>query len=352
MARPRIIIADTDIGYIIPLQLKFVDEFFEKVDIEIITSREYFENLFAVPQKADVLIISEELYDSSIMRHNISHIFLMTEQYEEEETHELKVNRIFKYTSIKEIFNEITGKSAVSLGGIDSVKKETQVVLVYSACGGVGKTTLALGMSACLTKNYKRVLYLNAARLQTFQRLLGNSTPITATDVYAKLGKAGDGIYSDIKHVIRKELFSYVPPFKAALMSLGIEYSIFERIIISAKRSAEYDYIIVDADTTFDEDKAKLINIADRVIIVTTQTIASVYSTNVLVSNINGAGSEKYVFVCNDFDKDKDNALISPEITLKFSVQDYIDHIDHYDRLSCETLATSGGIQKTAFLVM
>ena len=105
MAKPRIIIADTDIGYIIPLQLKFVDEFFEKVDIEIITSREYFEDLFAVPQKADVLIISEELYGSAILKHNIAHIFLMTEQYEEEETHELKVNRIFKYTSIKEIFN-------------------------------------------------------------------------------------------------------------------------------------------------------------------------------------------------------------------------------------------------------
>lgn len=352
MAKPRIIIADTDVGYIIPLQLKFVDEFFEKVDIEIITSINYFEDLFATPQKADVLIISEELYGSSILKHNIAHIFLMTEQYEEEETHELKVNRIFKYTSIKEIFNEITGKSASVLIGVDSIKKETQVVLVYSACGGVGKTTIALGMSACLTKNYKRVLYLNAARLQTFQHMLENASPVTAADVYAKMGKASEGIYNDIKHVIRKEQFCYLPPFKAALMSLGLEYSIFEKIIISAKKSADFDYIIVDADTTFDEDKAKLINIADKVIIVTTQTIASVYSTNALVSNINGANSEKYVFVCNDFDKDKDNALISPEIALKFAVQDYIDHIDHYDRLSCDALATSGGIQKTAFLVM
>jgi len=352
MARPRIIIADTDVGYIIPLQLKFVVEFFEKVDIEIITSANYFKELFSTPQKVDVLVISEELYSSAVLRHNITNIFLMTEQYEEDETHELKVNRIYKYTSIKEIFNEIIGKSASMLIGMDSVKKDTQVVLVYSACGGVGKTTLALGMSACLTKNYKRVLYLNASRLQTFQRMLGNSSPITTADVYAKLGKAGEGIYNDIKHVIRKELFSYLPPFKAALMSLGMEYSIYENIILSAKKSTDYDYIIVDADTTFDEAKAELINLSDKVIIVTTQTVASVYSTNMLVSNINGANSEKYIFVCNDFDKSKDNALISPEITLKFAVQDYIDHIDHYDRLNCETLASSGGIQKTAFLVM
>ena len=83
MAKPRIIIADTDISYIIPLQLKFVEEFFEKIDIEIVTDKAYYEQLFATPQKADILIVSEELYDSSLQRHNIGNIFLMTEQYED-----------------------------------------------------------------------------------------------------------------------------------------------------------------------------------------------------------------------------------------------------------------------------
>ena len=34
MARPRIIIADTDVNYILSLQLKFVEEFFEKMPDE------------------------------------------------------------------------------------------------------------------------------------------------------------------------------------------------------------------------------------------------------------------------------------------------------------------------------
>lgn len=112
MAKPRIIIADTDISYIIPLQLKFVEDFFEKVELEIITEEDYFETLFSTPQRADILIVSEELYSQAMQRHNISHIFVMNEQYEEEQTADLNVNHIFKYTSIKEIFNEITGKSA------------------------------------------------------------------------------------------------------------------------------------------------------------------------------------------------------------------------------------------------
>lgn len=352
MTKPRIIIADTDINYIIPLQLKFAEDLFEKVELEIITETEYFDTLFSTPQRADILIVSEELYDQSMQRHNISNIFLMTEQNEEEQTADLNVNFIFKYTSIKEIFNEITGKSADVLNVDISAKEETQIILVYSACGGVGKTTVAMGISACLTKNYKRVLYINAGHLQAFQRLLDNETSIASSDVYAKLAKASDNIYDEIKHVIRKEQFTYLPPFKAALMSLGLKYSLYEKIILSAKKSNDYDYIVVDADSTFDEDKAQLFGIADKVIIVTEQTASAVYATNVLVSNVTGMSSEKYVFVCNNFKNDRDNALISPAFTMKFTVSDYIEHNARYDQLKCVDFVKDNGIQKTAFLVM
>lgn len=351
MAKPRIIIADTDVNYIIPLQLKFVEDFFEMVDVEIITTEEYFETLFSTPQRADILIVSEELYSQAMQRHNISHIFVMNEQYEEDQTADLNVNHIFKYTSIKEIFNEITGKSADVLKIKTGTKQETQVVLFYSASGGAGKTTAAIGVSASLTKNYKRVLYINAARLQVFQHMLENHSAITAADVYAKLAST-ENAYSDIRHIIRKELFSYVPPFKAALMSLGLDYSVYEKIILSAKQSGDFDFIIVDADVTFDEDKASLINIADKVIILTQQTLSSVLATNILVSNINGANSDKYMFVCNNFDKDKDNALISPAVSLKFAISDYIEHFSNYENIKPDDLSKENSIQRTAFLII
>lgn len=352
MARPRIIIADTDVNYIIPLQLKFVEDFFEKVDLEIITDEGYFDELFSSPQRADILVVSEDLYNQSLQRHNIANIFLMTEQYEEDQTDELNLNRIFKYTSIKEIFNEIIGKSADVLNIQFEGKQDTQIVVVYAAAGGVGKTTVALGISDSLTMNYKRVLYINASHLQSFQRILDNASSITSTDVYAKLSNANENIYSEIKHVIRKEGFSYLPPFKAALMSLGLKYAIYKQIAIAAKKSGEYDFVIIDADTDFNEDKADLINIADKVIIVTNQKESSVVASNVLVSNINGSNSEKYIFVCNNFDKDDDNALISPRVSMKFTVNDYIEHFDHYDQMKCSDFAKNSGIQKVAFLVM
>ena len=352
MAKPRIIIADADVSYIIPLQLKFVEDFFEKVNLEIISSKEYFEELFSTPQFADILIISEELYSKNLNRHNITHIFVMNEQIEEEHTVDVKINHIYKYTSIKTIFNEITNKSVDVFKSKKDKTQETQIVLVYSASGGTGKTTLAMGVSASLAKDYKRVLYINAAQLQTFQYLLDNASCVTSDEVYSKLANPSESIYTDIKHVIRKEIFSYLPPFKAALLSLGIPYTVFLEIIKAARESGDYDVIVVDADVAFDEEKAELINIADKVLIVTNQSLAAVFATNVLVSNVNGMNSDKYIFICNNFRKEDNNTLISPNVTLKFAVSDYVDHFRNYEQMKVADFSREGSIQRVAFLVM
>ena len=352
MAKPRIIVADTDAGYIQSLQLKFIEEFFEKIDLEIITDEDYFETLFSSPQKAEVLIVSEDLYSTALQKHNISHIFLLTEHYEDDTTGDLNVGKIYKYTSIKEIFNEILGKSADSFNVDSRSKKETQIVVVTSATGGVGKTTVAMGLAGCLAKNYKRVLYLNTDPIHTFQFLLKNPSPITSAEVYSKLARNSDNAYGEIKHLIRNEVFSYLPPFRGALMSIGIEENIFIQIANGAKRSGDYDFIVIDSNSAFDDTKASLLEFADRVIFVTNQSRMSVSALNVLVNNINGIHADKYVYICNNFDKESDNALISADIQTKFQVNEYIEHIDHYDGLLGSDFAEQVSFQKASYLLL
>ena len=352
MAKPRVIIADTDSNYIIPLQMRFAEEFFEKIDLEIITEKAFFEEFFSSPQKADILIVSEDLYNTSLQKHELCNIFLMVEQNEEYDSDDYNINKIFKYTSIKEVFNEIVGKSSNFLEVDKNNNSETQIILVYSACGGTGKTTVALGMAACLTQNYKKVLYINAGWLQSFQRMFDNQTAISVQEVYLRMIENPDSAYESVKHLLRKELFTYLPPFKGSLMSLGISYSVYEQLACSAKKSNEYDYIIVDADTEFDEEKASLINISDKVVIVTKQNAASVYSTNLLVSNINGINAEKYIFICNDYYPGSKNTIVMPERSLKFSVSDYVEHIKNYDDLKVSGLAQESGLQRISFLVI
>lgn len=242
------------------------------MQLEIITDQEYFERLFMTPQSADILIVSEDLYEISLQKHNIKNIFVMTEQHEEDQTEELNITKIFKYSSIKGIFNEILGQSAKDLKLAEEARTEPQIVVVTSAAGGVGKTTVAMGMCACLSQNYKKVLYINASNLQFFQYMMKDSTPISDMEVYAQLNTLEQCSYESIKHVIRKEVFSYLPPFKVALMSLGIEYDVYEKIAVMARDSRDYDFIVVDTDSCFNLELSRLFDTADKVIVVTDQT--------------------------------------------------------------------------------
>lgn len=347
--KPRIIIVDTDINYIIHLQQKFIEEYFEEIELEVITDIDYYHKLFSSPQKADILILAEELYTSNVQIHNIKNIFLMTEQNTDNNIP--NVNSIYKYTSIKKIFNVIIGKSFSAFSTSNAKKNEAKIILIYSACGGVGKTTIALGLSAVFSNDYKRVLYLNAARLQSFQTLISNVSPLSNPTAYSKLANGSDNIYFDIKSEIRNEGFNYIPSFRASLSSLNIKYSVFKNIALSARQSGDYDYIIIDADAVFDDDKTKLIDIADKVIIVTRQSKASVFATNALVSNINGANGDKYIFICNDFDTEKPNMLLSTDIANKFNVNDYVKHLSHCEELTAKDLAQEKEFQRIAVLV-
>lgn len=354
MKKPRVIIADTDAGYTIPLQLTFVDAFFNQIDLEIITDKAYFEDLFSTPQAVDVLIVSEDLFFSDLQRHSIGKIFVMQEQLDETETTAaLNVNRIAKYSSMKEIFNEIIGRSAPIFDAASGSKKqEPQIILVYSASGGVGKTTVALGLASALTAAFKRTLYINADRLQTFQSRLANSAPITDNEAYARLISGSRNAFNDVRHTIRSEGFQYLPPFKAALMSLGLSYSVFCQIAVSAKQSSNYDFVIVDADTVFDEDKTHLIDVADKVIVVTTQYRAVVAAANRLYENISGAANEKFIYVCNNYDASNENALTDTSIKLHFTLNDYIQHFSQFDQISNKQLAKEKDIQKLAYLLI
>lgn len=352
MKKARVIIVDQDTNYILPLQQRFVEVFYDQIDLEIITDQIFFESLFALPQKADLLIISEDLYGSSIHRHNIQKVFVMTENQQIEAEPDHNIIKIYKYSSIKEIFEVILGQSTSGLVVKNDSKKEPNIIVVTSASGGTGKTTVAMGLSACLANSYKKVLYLNTDCLQSFQCLLENKTPIINSDVYMKLSQENGKEYSEIKHLLRREKFDYLPPFKSSLVSLGIKRRIILEIAIQAKALNDYDYIVIDTDSCFDEDKINCLVAADKTIVVTNQNTMAVETTNLWVENLDGAEADKYIYVCNRFVASMKNELVQQDGKLRFSINDYIDEIPDYWMQARDKFAGIIDFQKLAMLIM
>ena len=181
--------------------------------------------------------------------------------------------------------------------------------------------------------------------------LLQNQSVISSNEIYVNMNRNVKSAYNELRHVIRNEEFSYVPPFKVGLMSLGIKPQLFAEIAKAAKKSGEYDVVIVDTDHVFDESKAEMLDIADKVIIVTKQNKSSIFATNVLVSNVNGIKKEKYIFVCNLFDKNEMNYFGNSDIGINFAIDEYVEVIDRCEQMKGIELGDALGIKKVSFLL-
>ena len=351
MTQLRVIIAEKDYDYIVPIQQKLIELFDEGLSLEVITERGYFEILFSSPQIVDILILSEEFYDSEVFkRQMVRKMILLTEKKEGLLEEPDFVSVVYKYSNLKEIFNAILGSKEETLQENFAKKRETQVILLTSAQGAAGKTNFAFGLCNGLKKNQKKVLYLDAQPLQSFQYHLENVAPITKLQVYEKLLLSDTDIYEELKAYIEEGEFSYLLPFKASLMSLGLEFSVFFKFIEGAKNSGDYDYIVVDSDSSFGEEKLALMDLADRVVFLSRQDQTAAKRICSLMRNINEIHSGKYILICNDFFKEKENCFLKLSGENPLAVSEYIEHIMNEEEK--EPIWKRAAFQKAAYLFM
>lgn len=349
MSRSKIVIADTDEKFLLPLELKFLSELNDEVDLEIITDPAYFQLYFSQPKNIDVLMTSEDFYTPELRNHNIGTTVVMLEKKARAEFDGRGIYTINKYSSINDLYNFIFAiDDNISK---ENTPKETKVVLVSSASGGTGKTTIAMGLCESLNNRYKKVLYIDAENMNSFQYWMKSNTTIPVTTGVA-IGAGGDEAYDSVKSLICKEGFEYLPSFATSLMSMNVDLSIYEKIIEGAKLENQYDVIVVDTDASFNFEKLSLIAKADKVFMVTTQSKASAYCLGQFTKNVSCNNDDKFVFICNDYKENEYDSFSEPSIKHSYEISEYVDHIDNIDRMDIHKLGEETDINKLSFLVI
>lgn len=346
----RVVLADPSEDYLHPLVVKFLEVFADRISLELVTEETYFQELFSTPQQVSLLLVTEEWELPNPDRHTISHHFVLTE----EKGRNLGEGRegVYKYSSVREIFEELTVKSADVLQLQGEQRKEPQIILVTSASGGVGKSSISLGLCRYLAGSLQRVLYVDAELLALFPYYLANQDAINDSDLYRDLHKEEGNRYDALKHWIRQEEFFYLPPFKAALPSLGLSEEIFLDFIRSARESYEYDYIIVDSDSNFNDFKMKLFNLSQRILFVLRQDPGSVYAIEQFFKNVNWKQNDTLLFVVNHFQEEKKNAFLAKNFGQGIVPTEYIEEISDERPIPLENLVSTEGMQKLALALM
>ncbi len=347
MKKPFVVLADLDANYLIPLEDKLTEELYDQIDLEVITSKEYFSEFFSSSRKIDTLIISDSLFSQDLIRHNITDVFVLTEDIGDTKTYD-NITHIYKYSSTKEIFNQVLYKNKEILN-VQFSNKETEVIVVTSAVGGSGKTTMAMALSQRLAKNHKRVLFISTDIMQSFSYYLNNKA-VLSNNICTVFSNSDESLYNAVKPYFRHENSTYLPPFGRSVLSIGLTNDIYNRIIKVAKDSKDYDYIVVDTDIQLDETNAELIQIADKVIINVLQDSFSTVKTEYLVQNMNCKDTEKFIFVCNKFRRDMMNDYIASPIGQQFIITEYIEELPSHELDLIDNFSELSGIRNLAYI--
>ncbi len=349
MANIKIVLADTDDKYLMPLERKFIDGLEDKADLIVITDPSYLNEYFSVPQRVDILIINEELYDAELERHNIASVFLLTEQeLLNNSTGDVDTNRIYKYTSVKEIYAEIIGKSSARSETLNT-KEETKILMMYSPIGGIGKTTVSAALCEALAKYQKKVLFIGIDSLQTIGSVIPQ-LPFMESGTEKLMIDKSEYVYEDVKTKIINRTFDILPPFHLSLPSLNIKVEDYINLLNGIRDSKDYDYIIVDGATGFTEDLSRLMGVADHTIILAGQDKSAVYKLDCLLRNIDCSDNDRFVFVCNKYRNDTENFLLSGYMTNICRVSEYIEFWSEKSDSEERIPANNRSIQKLALM--
>lgn len=345
MSRPRIIVADTDESYLAALEENFIRLVGRRAELEFISDRGYFEAFCAAPQTAELLVVDEKLYTGELLRHNVNHLFVLTEEEGSGCTQELSAIHIYKYSNIRDIFQELLYRSRDVLSE-DERERESQVIALYSAAGGSGKTCLGIGLAGALARMSKRVLYINTESVQDFACYLKDGSGLPR-EGYGAIRDDMQHIYRNIRHFIRREGFWYLPPLESTLDGMNLEFSLYKGLIAEAKDSREYDYILVDLEAGYAPERLALLQNADRAVMVVMQDHASACKTRYLLSNIECSDREKYRFVCCRYREQEENAYgILPDVP---PIREYVGELPVPPR-QAEELSDLKDIRRLAYM--
>lgn len=348
MEKPLIVLADTDENYLATLEYKLLEiSEDEMVDFEFISDPAYLQRFFSSPRTAEIVAVDEALYTPELQKHNINSLFVFTKESEPSEGEETNVSYIFKYKSSKEIINELIATIRPILTRQNRDSETTKLISLYAAAGGTGKSSIGIGLAACLAQNFRKVLYINTETVQSFGYYLSDASGLPS-EAYRTLREASKGVYNSVKHFIRREGFAYFPPMSTVLDSLNLDFGFYTQLIRGAKESKEYDIIIVDLESGYELHKMEIIQNSDKVIMVTRQDALSKYKLEYLIRNIDVHDKGKYLFLCNMYDETQENVFMTEQGRAQIRPDDYIEYsAEAMDTL--QDLIKNQGIQKLSY---
>lgn len=178
---------------------------------------------------------------------------------------------IKKYQKTETLLNEILLKYAEGTGCAEVItgRSSTRTAAFYSPAGGTGKTVLALGMAAACARAGLRTFYLNLESVDSVKDVLGR-TPGNLSDIFLALKTKGMNAGVKLASYTGMEPtagFYYLSGVDSISEYDEVTGADFTGLLDTMKSLAEYDVMILDLDSGFNEKIKTILDQADMIFV-------------------------------------------------------------------------------------
>lgn len=186
-----------------------------------------------------------------------------------------------------------------------------KVVVVYSPKGGTGRTTIAINLAIALHNEENKVALVDGnLRFGDVAVFVNEQGKNTVLDLATRVDELDPDVVREVMVPHRASGVDILAAPPRPEMADKVSGEQFSKLLTYLRRI--YAYIIVDTASDLTESVQAALDVADLVILVTTQDIPAIKNANLFLSLADATGIRRdhILFVMNRFDK---RVAITPE---------------------------------------
>ncbi len=165
------------------------------------------------------------------------------------------------------------GTTASPSADAQTAVSEGNVITVYSPKGGSGCTTVAINLAVLLAKSNYRVILVDASlQFGDVAVMLNMKNMTNVTDVMQRMNELDAELIGTVVQVHQSGVHVLLAPPRPEMADTVTEENL--RTTVEMLRSI-YDYIIIDTTSTLNDITLSLLDVADRILLVTQQNLPS-----------------------------------------------------------------------------
>ncbi|MCJ7702911.1 MAG: AAA family ATPase [Anaerolineales bacterium] len=189
-----------------------------------------------------------------------------------------QVNLLSVLRRVRDLESRRGSFASVPTAGALALAQQLKTIVVYSPRGGAGCTTIATNLAISMyAQTSKRVLLMGGKLFFGHLGIMLNiRTNNTIADLIPHATQMDESLVHDVVTRHASGVYVLVDPFDLQVAQ-GIRPQDLYNVILGLQRM--YDVVIVDAGTSLTDNAVTIMDMADRIVVVTTPDLASLHDT-------------------------------------------------------------------------